>query len=268
MPPWLAAFMTAYAGQALGYLAIAGLLLLLPRRWVVGWLARRRIAVRGRALDGAQLRRELGSTLIVLAVGTAQALLISALQEAGSTRLSTAITATDLPGAIVAFSGLLLFNDLWFYGVHRLLHTPWLFKHIHAVHHRSVDVNPLSSYAFHAAEAVLVTGWILPAVLLVPLPLPVLVVVQGVGLANNLMAHLGYELLPVWWLRVPLLRWSNTATFHSLHHTRYKGNYGLLTRLWDRLLGTELSGYEAAFDAAHSPGVPIPSAPARGAGVP
>jgi len=61
------------------------------------------------------------------------------------------------------------------------------------------------------------------------------------------MAHLGYEFLPRWLLRVPLLRWTNTATFHSLHHTRLNGNYGLHSRLWDRLFGTEVPDYEECF---------------------
>ena len=46
------------------------------------------------------------------------------------------------------------------------------------------------------------------------------------------------NLLPRWWVRAPLLRWTNTSTFHNLHHTRLQGNYGLFTRFWDRLFGT------------------------------
>jgi sterol desaturase/sphingolipid hydroxylase (fatty acid hydroxylase superfamily) len=72
-------------------------------------------------------------------------------------------------------------------------------------------------------------------------------VLQGVGLANNLMSHLGYEFLPRWLLRMPLLRWINTATFHNLHHTSFHGNYGLMFRFWDRMLGTELDNYEQKF---------------------
>ena len=40
---------------------------------------------------------------------------------------------------------------------------------------------------------------------------------------------------------------TNTATFHSLHHTRSRGNFGLHTRLWDRLFGTEIADYERVF---------------------
>ena len=143
--------------------------------------------------------------------------------------------------------GFLLFNDAWFYGWHRLLHHRRIFPLIHIVHHRSVDVNPFTSYSFHALEGFILGAWIIPAALLVPIYAPLLGVLQVIGLANNVMAHLGYELLPRWLLRVPLLRQMNTATFHSLHHSQFHGNYGLLFRFWDRLFGTEVPGYEAAF---------------------
>jgi sterol desaturase/sphingolipid hydroxylase (fatty acid hydroxylase superfamily) len=82
---------------------------------------------------------------------------------------------------------------------------------------------------------------------MVPIYLPMLGVLQGVGLANNLMSHLGYEFLPRWLLRMPLLRWMNTATFHNMHHTSFNGNYGLMFRFWDRMLGTELDNYQQKF---------------------
>lgn len=254
MPMWLASFLGAWLGQAAGYLSIAGGLFLLTRRWPVRWLAGRRLRLGGRPLDAAQLRHELLHTLVVLGVGTALALAVTALRDRGLAHLPEAVSPGGWPAAVVAFVAVVGFNDLWFYGVHRMLHTPWWFRHVHAVHHRSVEVNPLSSYSFHVVEAVLLTGWIVPAVLVAPVPLPVLVAAQAAGLANNLMAHLGFEVLPAWWTRAPGLRWTNSATFHAMHHARYRGNYGLFTRLWDRLLGTEIEGYETTFAAAHASG--------------
>lgn len=258
MPTDLLSFVAAWIAHSAAYLAIAGLLFAATRRWGERRLAARRLPVRGRGLDAAQLRHELGYTLIVLALGTAVGLGVRAFAPA---------PAPAGPGlSLLVALGLLAVNDLWFYGVHRLLHTRWLFQKVHAVHHRSVDVNPLSSYAFHPVEALLLTGWLVPVALWAPLPLPALVAVQAVGLANNLMAHLGYELLPAWWARAPVLRWSNTATFHALHHAKLRGNYGLMTRVWDRLFGTELDGTDAAFAAATggAAGVqPPPSAPPR-----
>ena len=74
-----------------------------------------------------------------------------------------------------------------------------------------------------------------------------LAAMQVIGLSNNVMSHLGYELWPKWLLKVPGLRWVNSATFHSMHHTRVNGNYGLMLRVWDRLLGTEVPGYDEVF---------------------
>ena len=244
----LASFLGAVAMQAVTYVALTGSLLALTRRWAAGWFARRRIAVRGRAADRAQVAHELRHSLVAITVGGAQAAIVQAMHAAGVDRL---VEQVDGPMVAVAWlAGLIAWNDLWFYGVHRALHTPWLYRHVHAVHHRSVDVTPMSSYAFHGVEALLVTGWILPAALLAPIPLPVLGAAQALGLFNNVMSHLGFELLPAWWTRAPILGWTNTATFHSLHHQKFRGNYGLFPRVWDRLFGTEVDGYEAAFEAA------------------
>jgi sterol desaturase/sphingolipid hydroxylase (fatty acid hydroxylase superfamily) len=254
MPPltWITSFLTAYLGQAITYFAIVGLVFLVTHRWLAARLARRRIHTRGRRIDRAQLGHEVRHSLVVLALGSAQALVLFELRDRGLIELgSWGLGGWGLAGATAALLGLIAFNDLWFYAVHRLLHTRWLYKRVHAVHHRSVDVNPLTSYSFHGIEALLITAWLIPVAWLVPLPLPLLMAAQGVGLANNVMAHLGYELLPSWWIRAPLLRWTNTATFHALHHERFKGNYGLFTRVWDRLFGTELDGYELAFTDAH-----------------
>jgi sterol desaturase/sphingolipid hydroxylase (fatty acid hydroxylase superfamily) len=253
MTDWIPTFLAAYLGQSVGFLAVVSVVFLLVWRWGAGRLAGRRIQVRGRTFDGAQLRHELKHTAIVLAIATAQLLVINTLNDRGWIQLTQDWGPGGGVGAALTVVGLVLFNDLWFYSVHRLLHTPWLFRRVHAVHHRSVDVNPFSSYSFHVVEGALLTAWLIPVALFVPLSMPALMITQVIGTANNLMAHLGYELLPAWWIRAPLLRWSNTATFHSLHHTQYKGNYGLFTRLWDRLLGTELVGYEAAFVEAHPP---------------
>ena len=243
----LQALVAAIVGQAIGYFALAGGLALLVRRWGRARLAPARIPQTDR-LDRAQVIHEVRATLATLVIG---ALGPMALQASGHVRVATTISAPAFLGWVLA---LLLLNDAWFYAAHRLLHTRWLYRHVHAVHHRSVDVNPLTSYSFHVVEAFLLTAWIYPMALLVPLPLPALGVAQVLGLANNLVAHLGYELLPRGWLRLPGLRWSTSATYHSLHHTRFHGNYGLMTRTWDRLFRTELPQYEATFLARGASG--------------
>jgi sterol desaturase/sphingolipid hydroxylase (fatty acid hydroxylase superfamily) len=232
----------AFVGQAVAYFTVVGLLyfvfwkLLLTR--VPRIEARRRI-------DRPQIVHELKHTMVTLVVGMSSAGGVLYLHASG--RSSLVMTQVSVAVTVMWVVGLIAFNDMWFYGWHRLLHTRVLYKHVHVVHHKSVDVNPFTSYSFHAFEAFILGAWIVPAAAFLPLPVSALAAVQVVGLANNVMSHLGVELLPRWLLRVPLLRLTNTATFHSLHHTRLNGNFGLHTRIWDRVFGTEVPEYEERF---------------------
>ena len=236
--------------QAVSYFAVVGTIYAVVWRWGRARFQGARIPG-PRRVDARQIRGEIGNTVVTLIAGTATAGSVVALHAAGLTRLTEA--PVPLPAIAAWIVGGLLFNDAWFYGWHRLLHHPRLFRHVHAVHHRSIDVNPFTSYSFHAVEAVLLGAWIVPAAALLPVPMVSLGALQAIGLVNNVMAHLGYEFLPAWILKVPLLRWTNTATFHSLHHTRSRGNFGLHTRLWDRLFGTEIGDYERVFVARGAP---------------
>jgi sterol desaturase/sphingolipid hydroxylase (fatty acid hydroxylase superfamily) len=239
--------LTSFLGQAANYFVFVGLVFLVVWKLLARALASRRIPTRF-DFGSAQVRREVLNTLLTLLLGTVSAVAIVALFRAGLTKLST---GDDWPWwqSGLALAGLLVFNDAWFYWWHRLLHHPRLFKHVHAVHHRSVDVNPFTSYSFHAAEGFILGAWAIPMALLVPMSMQVLMVAQVVGLLNNIVSHLGYELLPKWWLQAPLLKWTSSATYHSLHHSQFNGNYGLLFRFWDRLMGTELPAYEQTFRA-------------------
>jgi sterol desaturase/sphingolipid hydroxylase (fatty acid hydroxylase superfamily) len=235
-----------FVAQAVGYFAVVGAVYVLVWRWGRERFRDARIPTPAR-VDSRQIRREIGHTALTLVAGTAVAGMTLALHATGRTRLVAGPSSPAVVG--LWFLAGLLFNDGWFYAWHRLLHHPRLFRHVHAIHHRSVDVNPFTSYSFHVVEAALLGAWILPAAILLPIPLGSIAALQIVGLANNVMAHLGYEFLPAWILKIPLLRWTNTATFHSLHHTRSKGNFGLHTRLWDRVFGTEIADYERVFVA-------------------
>lgn len=148
---------------------------------------------------------------------------------------------------VLVVVGLILFNELWFYCSHRLLHTRLLFKKIHRIHHESKVVNPFSSYSMHAAEGFMLTAWVFPAILLTNIDVRILIGLQIMGTVNNVISHLGYEFFSPKLLDLPLLRNVNTATFHALHHERVNSNFGLQTRLFDRLFNTECSDYELCF---------------------
>jgi Delta7-sterol 5-desaturase len=151
------------------------------------------------------------------------------------------------------FTTFLMFviDDTYFYWTHRMLHNRTLFERVHHVHHESVDPTSFSAYAFHPLEAFVIGGSMLsfiPIFMLIPLH-PAAVAVFAVGsVMFNVIGHLGYELYPARWNRIPLLRWKTPAMHHYLHHQMVGGNYGLYFRWWDKLCGTEIKDFEARYD--------------------
>ena len=59
---------------------------------------------------------------------------------------------------------------------------------------------------------------------------------------------MGWELYPKGFNTTQIGRWVNTAVAHNQHHKYFKGNYGLYTLFWDRVMGTIRTDYDAAFD--------------------
>ncbi|KAG7360028.1 C-5 sterol desaturase [Nitzschia inconspicua] len=72
---------------------------------------------------------------------------------------TTTTPATTVTASILRFLFTLIlamytpsFRDIHFYVAHRLIHVRWLYKYIHAVHHRNIDVEPFSGLAMHPVE--------------------------------------------------------------------------------------------------------------------
>lgn len=133
-----------------------------------------------------------------------------------------------------------LFYDTWFYWAHRLMHSKRWLKRSHNVHHRSYNVNPVSSYSFDFVESLINMApyWIL--VMAVPWhPLALMAFSLG-GILFNGYLHLGYDFGPAWGAKHPLFKWMNTATHHSIHHQRYDGNFSVYFTFWDKWMGTEV----------------------------
>lgn len=162
-------------------------------------------------------------------------------------------------------------HDAYFYWMHRIAHHPKLYAWIHRIHHESTDPTPYSAFHFHPFEAVL-EGLASASILIVLLTVPWHVsipVVWGLGmLAFNVIGHLGYEIYPSFWHRIPLLKWKTTGLHHYMHHQMVRGNYALYFRWWDKLCGTEFKDFETRYDAIFTRGStacsPRPSAVVEG----
>lgn len=142
----------------------------------------------------------------------------------------------------------LVLHDTYFYWMHRTVHHPKLFKKIHLVHHKSVNPSPWASYSFHIYEGVL-EAMIAPLILvLIPMHPIALILFALFSFAINVYGHLGFEIAPKWFRHSLFFEIINTSTHHNIHHAKFKGNYGLYFRVWDRIMGTEHPDYVKEYD--------------------
>lgn len=142
----------------------------------------------------------------------------------------------------------LIVHDTYFYWMHRTVHHPRLFRRIHLLHHKSVNPSPWASYSFHFFEGVLEAMVVPVILLLIPMHLSALILFTFSSFAINVYGHLGYEIAPKWFRHSPLFEIFNTSVYHNMHHAKFKGNYGLYFRFWDRLMNTEHPDYVKEYD--------------------
>ncbi len=137
----------------------------------------------------------------------------------------------------ILFIGGLVLLPIWsafhFYWVHRLLHVPFLYKHVHSLHHRNVNVGPWSGLSMHPVEHFLYISSLLIHCIVASHPIHVFfhVIYLGPGAA---MTHTGYEDLLIKDKR----RLALGTFYHQLHHRYYECNYGNQEMPWDRWFGT------------------------------
>lgn len=142
---------------------------------------------------------------------------------------------------VLALIVLPIWSAFHFYWVHRLLHVPFIYKHVHALHHRNVNIGPWSGNSMHPIEhllyfTTLCIHWVVASH---PIHLIFHVIYQGPGAS---MSHTGYEDLLIKDKR----RLALGTFYHQLHHRYYECNYGNQEMPWDRWFGTFNDGTEEA----------------------
>ncbi len=145
----------------------------------------------------------------------------------------------------VSFFLVLFIDDMIFYWSHRAMHLPRFYKFFHKVHHESTDPSPLTAFAFHPSEAIIeyMMHFVLP--FLLPLHFGTIIAWQIFSMLNNVLAHLGYEIYPKIWVKLPIMQFKTASTHHNMHHQLFNGNYALYFTWWDKWMGTEFKDYES-----------------------
>lgn len=200
-------------------------------------------------VDQAQIRREARNSVHA----PIHAVLLAIFVYAGFFRNDTAVSFLATLVLTTAWA------EIWHYASHRAFHTRPL-HWIHLEHHRSQINTWMTAISFSFPEKVIFDlGLLLPLALL-----DTTLSLNFLGIAGwfigyliiNSFSHANFELKPKHFNRL-LGKVVTSTTYHSLHHSRYTGNYGLGTRVLDRLFRTEWPDYEIVYDKVSSERTPL-----------
>lgn len=142
---------------------------------------------------------------------------------------------------ILFFFVIRFWQSLHFYWIHRLIHIPWLFKAVHSLHHRNVNVGPWSGLAMHPVESLFYFSSILIHFVLPSHPIHVIFHMYALSL-GAVLSHSGFDRLIV--SDRPVIK---AGSFHhQLHHRYFECNYGSEEMPLDRWFGSFHDGTSAA----------------------
>jgi len=131
-----------------------------------------------------------------------------------------------------------LFDDIWFYFMHRYLHTnKYLLRKIHSIHHRAHTPFPLEYLYVHPFEWMLGSMGLFMGYILIILVMPLnIYAFWGFVLFRNLHEiHIHSDLKLPLLGKFPLI---SPVEDHDIHHAKLNGNYASTFRIWDRIMNT------------------------------
>lgn len=133
----------------------------------------------------------------------------------------------------------IIVEDTLFYWIHRFLHTPFMYKHIHKMHHQYHQPVALAFQYTHPIENFMTAGIPLFAgPLLLGSHIYTVWLWVCIRIAESMDGHSGYDL---WFIPFRYFPFRPGPQVHDYHHSHNIGNYGSFFTLWDKLCGTDHS---------------------------
>lgn len=134
---------------------------------------------------------------------------------------------------VLMFFGIVLWRDLHFYTIHRLVHWRPLYRLAHHVHHRNANVGPWSGLSMHPIEHVLFFSCVAIHWVIASHPINAIFNLVHAGMTPA-PGHTGFDQMVVKDGKlVNLVGWD-----HYLHHKYYEVNYASGLFPLDKWFGT------------------------------
>lgn len=124
-------------------------------------------------------------------------------------------------------------HETHFYLIHRLIHMPFLYRHVHSVHHNSVNPSPYSSLSMHPVELMLYLGMAFWHLIIPSNPILALYQLHRAGF-GAIPGHIGFDKIEVGGKSGV----DTHAYTHYLHHKYFEVNYGDGLVPFDKWFGT------------------------------
>jgi sterol desaturase/sphingolipid hydroxylase (fatty acid hydroxylase superfamily) len=132
-------------------------------------------------------------------------------------------------------------HEFHFFCIHRLIHTPLLYKWVHSVHHNSINPSPWSSLSMHPVEHLLYFSTILYHLVIPSNPIIALYQLHYAGF-GAVPGHVGFDKVEI----TDETAVDSHAYIHYLHHKYFEVNYGDGLIPIDKWIGTFHDGSKEA----------------------
>ena len=136
---------------------------------------------------------------------------------------------STLSNTVLGLCILTIWNEVHFYVIHRLMHSPFFMKRVHTIHHRSTIPTVFSVFSFHWFEALLLASLPLTILPFIQLSLASVILFPLISILLNFAGHCNYR-----FGNGSGPNWTRFATEHQSHHFRSLARYGFASGLMDR----------------------------------
>lgn len=152
------------------------------------------------------------------------------------------LALSDHPTLLIALMLVVpVIHETHFYLIHRLIHTRFLYKWVHSVHHNSNNPSPWSSLSMHPVEHLLYFSSIFYHLFIPSNPILAIYQINFAGF-GAFVGHIGFHKIEL----NEKTAVDSHAYIHYLHHKYFEVNYGDGLVPFDKLLGTFHDGSKEA----------------------